>query len=292
MAYPYGAIAMKRWRHQNVGVQKLLLVLHSKEDSAMLGQRPKPMMGASAAGAASLMPDSRQHRKMFLTLVLLLCALAAVVIKDRDFWFGSFENVSANETTADPTQGSAVQQATVLPMTASPLPKAKKQSTAKSEPSAAETTVFAVNRTAVPPLEAIAVQGEKHSTLQPRNYSMDVQIAKAGEFLWNPGAAPAEHVSSSEPVMSMRPPAGIAYPMLSGQSKVQGSVVVEVLVGADGAIQNTKVVSGPPILASAAREAVRQWHFKPFLQDGKAVPTKATVTVNLKIKVLDNPTKA
>ena len=258
----------------------------------MLGKRPNPVVGASAAGAATLMHESKQHRKMFLTLVLLLCALAAVVIKDREFWFGSFESVSANEASAEQILTAAVEPTAATPTIVPPLVKAKKQSSAKQDASPAETTVFAVSRTAVPPLQAEAVQGERHSTLQAKNYSLDVQIAKAGEFLWSPGAPPAEHVSSVEQTMSMQPPAGIPYPMLSEQSKVQGSVVVEVLVGADGVIQNTKVVSGPPILASAAREAVRQWHFKPFLQDGKAVPTKATVTVNLKIKVLDNQTKA
>jgi TonB family protein len=252
------------------------------------------MMGASAAGAATLLPDSKQHRKMALTLVLLLCALAAVVIKDRDFWFGSFENVSASASTDQP-QVATVQQASVLPtITAAPVVKAKKQTSAKSaDASAAETTVFAVDRTPVAPLQAEAVQGEKHSVLQPKSYSLNVQIAKAGEFLWTPATAAAERVTvPAEQTMSMQPPAAIPYPMLTQQSKVQGAVVVEVLVGADGVIQNTKVVSGPPILASAAREAVRQWHFKPFLQDGKPVPTKATVTVNLKLKVLDNQTKA
>jgi TonB family protein len=259
----------------------------------MLGKRPNPVVGASAAGAATLMHESKQHRKMFLTLVLLLCALAAVVIKDREFWFGSFESVSANEASATPTLVGPVERPVATPTTVLPLVKAKKQSTAKLDASPAETTVLAVSRTAVPPLQAEAVQGGKHSTLQPKNYSLDVQIAKAGEFMWTPSAAPADLATpTTATVLSMQPPAGIAYPMLSEQSKVQGSVVVEVLVGADGVIQNTKVVSGPPILASAAREAVRQWHFKPFLQDGKAVPTKATVTVNLKLKVLDNQNKA
>jgi TonB family protein len=262
----------------------------------MLGQRPKPVMGASAAGAATFLTDSKQHRKMALTLVLLLFALAAVVIKDRDFWFGSFESAAANNAYSDQGQIATVQPASVLPaITAVPVVKAKKQSATKSlnDASAAETTVFAVDRTPVAPLQAEAVQGEKHSVLQPKSYSLDVQIAKAGEFLWTPTQPAAERVTiPAEQTMSMQPPAAIPYPMLTQQSKVQGSVVVEVLVGADGVIQNTKVVSGPPILASAAREAVRQWHFKPFLQDGKAVPTKATVTVNLKIKVLDNPTKA
>jgi protein TonB len=48
------------------------------------------------------------------------------------------------------------------------------------------------------------------------------------------------------------------------------------------------VVSGPSILAMAAQQAVRQWHFKPFLQNGQPVETKATITVNFTIRVANN----
>jgi hypothetical protein len=46
-------------------------------------------------------------------------------------------------------------------------------------------------------------------------------------------------------------------------------------------------VSGPAILASAAQQAVREWRFKPVLQNGQAVETKARITVNFTIKVAD-----
>ena len=73
------------------------------------------------------------------------------------------------------------------------------------------------------------------------------------------------------------------YPMLARQMKVQGSVVLQVLIGRDGLIQNLQVVSGPPILASAAREAVRQWHFKPHYEGTESVETQARITVNFTI---------
>jgi protein TonB len=78
------------------------------------------------------------------------------------------------------------------------------------------------------------------------------------------------------------------YPVLAQHMNVQGSVVLEAIVGADGIIQNLKVVSGPPILASAAQQAVREWHFKPIIQNGQAVESKATITVNFSIKVGDS----
>ena len=49
------------------------------------------------------------------------------------------------------------------------------------------------------------------------------------------------------------------------------------------AIQDLHVVSGPPILASAAQEAVRQWRFRPHFQGAEAVETQAKITVNFTI---------
>jgi protein TonB len=73
------------------------------------------------------------------------------------------------------------------------------------------------------------------------------------------------------------------YPMLARQMKVQGSVILQALIGRDGIIQNLRVVSGPHILASAAQDAVRQWHFKPHLEGSEAVETEAKITVNFTI---------
>jgi protein TonB len=74
-----------------------------------------------------------------------------------------------------------------------------------------------------------------------------------------------------------------SYPMLARQMKVQGSVILQALIGKDGAIQNLRVVSGPHILASAAQDAVRQWHFKPHVEGAEAVETQAKITVNFTI---------
>jgi protein TonB len=65
--------------------------------------------------------------------------------------------------------------------------------------------------------------------------------------------------------------------------RVQGSVILQAVIGRDGQIQALQVVSGPPILAGAAREAVKQWHFKPHLLGAEPVETQAKITVNFTI---------
>ena len=73
------------------------------------------------------------------------------------------------------------------------------------------------------------------------------------------------------------------YPLLARQMKVQGSVILQALIGRNGLIQDLRVLSGPPILASAAQEAVKQWHFKPHYQGAEPVETQAKITVNFTI---------
>ncbi len=80
------------------------------------------------------------------------------------------------------------------------------------------------------------------------------------------------------------------YPTLARQMKVQGSVLMQALIGADGTIQDLRVISGPAILAVAARQAVLQYHFKPYVQNGQPVETSARVTVNFAIRVLGDVT--
>jgi protein TonB len=84
------------------------------------------------------------------------------------------------------------------------------------------------------------------------------------------------------------PRAESQYPLLGRQMKVQGAVLLKAMIGADGFIRDLRVLSGPAILASAAREAARRWQFKPYLQNGQPVETQANITVNFTIKVLDN----
>jgi protein TonB len=86
-------------------------------------------------------------------------------------------------------------------------------------------------------------------------------------------------MASSMVMRSVQP----EYPMLARQMKVQGSVILQALIGRDGMIQDLRVLSGPPILASAAQEAVRQWHFKPHYVGAQPVETRASITVNFMI---------
>jgi TonB family protein len=70
------------------------------------------------------------------------------------------------------------------------------------------------------------------------------------------------------------------YPLQAKQDHVQGKVRFTVLIGKDGHIQNLTLVSGEPVLADAAKEAVSQWVYKPTLLNGQPVEVLTQVDVN------------
>jgi TonB family protein len=70
------------------------------------------------------------------------------------------------------------------------------------------------------------------------------------------------------------------YPLQAKQDHVQGQVRFTVLIGKDGHVQNVDLVSGEPVLADAAKEAVAQWVYKPNLLNGQPVEVLTQVDVN------------
>ena len=61
--------------------------------------------------------------------------------------------------------------------------------------------------------------------------------------------------------------------------RAEGDVVLQIEISETGDVTSIKAVSGHPILLVAAIDAVRQWHYAPFLIEGKSVPVQTTVTV-------------
>jgi protein TonB len=74
------------------------------------------------------------------------------------------------------------------------------------------------------------------------------------------------------------------YPPVARQARIQGVVVLIAVIDKDGNIQNLQVVSGHPMLAPAAIEAVKQWRYKPFLLDGQPLEVETTVTVTFQLR--------
>jgi protein TonB len=70
------------------------------------------------------------------------------------------------------------------------------------------------------------------------------------------------------------------YPPLARQARIAGTVVLQAEISKTGDIQNLHLISGHPMLAPAAIEAVKQWKYKPYLLNGEPVEVETTVQVN------------
>ncbi len=70
------------------------------------------------------------------------------------------------------------------------------------------------------------------------------------------------------------------YPPLARQARIQGSVVLQAVISKDGTIQGLRLISGHPMLAPAAIDAVKQWRYKPYILNGEPVEVETQITVN------------
>jgi len=67
-----------------------------------------------------------------------------------------------------------------------------------------------------------------------------------------------------------------AYPTVARVARIHGEVVLTAIINKDGNIENLEVVSGHPLLAPAAIDAVKQWRYKPYLLNGQPVEVETT----------------
>jgi TonB family protein len=73
------------------------------------------------------------------------------------------------------------------------------------------------------------------------------------------------------------------YPEEARQAGVQGTVVLDAVVSAEGRVTQVKLVSGPEILSLATIEAVRWWRYEPYLVNGRPTTVETTVIVNFRL---------
>ena len=72
------------------------------------------------------------------------------------------------------------------------------------------------------------------------------------------------------------------YPPAALATHTQGAVQIDAIINKEGNVTNLKVLSGDPVLAKAAVDAVRQWRYKPYYLDGEPVEIETQITVNFK----------
>ncbi len=227
-----------------------------------------------------------QRKRMLIALGILLVALGAVVLKDWDFWFPQGSEVQ--EAVFHSRSKSAAPATATAPAT----PARERKSTKSPTPAAAEVPfTAATERAALPPLQVEVVAGNRHINVPAKSNAIHLDVNSGATSSASGVPASANAVVSTGDRVHLSPQTAQSvsvsvppdYPLLARQMKVQGAVSLLALISRDGTIQELQILSGPSILAAAAREAVKQWHFKPFLQNGQPVETQAKITVNFTI---------
>jgi len=69
------------------------------------------------------------------------------------------------------------------------------------------------------------------------------------------------------------------YPREAREKNIQGVVRLKVEISKDGDVTDLILISGDPLLAPAAVEAVKQWKYKPYLLNGQPVGVETQVSV-------------
>ena len=74
------------------------------------------------------------------------------------------------------------------------------------------------------------------------------------------------------------------YPPLARQARIQGTVILKVVIDKSGNVFEVQLVNGHPMLSPAAMGAVRQWKYQPYLVNGEPVDVETNVQVIFKLE--------
>jgi protein TonB len=73
------------------------------------------------------------------------------------------------------------------------------------------------------------------------------------------------------------------YPPLAKMARQQGTVKFQATIGKDGAMEDLKLISGPPLLVQSALDAAKKWTYKPMVLNGAPVEVVTTIDVNFSL---------
>jgi protein TonB len=107
-------------------------------------------------------------------------------------------------------------------------------------------------------------------------------LLAAGDILLAQDEAPLRvggDVTSPRKVSGAPP----VYPDIARRAGIQGIVIIETIIDADGNVTNLSVLKGEPLLNQAAVDAVATWKFRPATLQGRPVKVRYTLTVDFRL---------
>lgn len=96
------------------------------------------------------------------------------------------------------------------------------------------------------------------------------------------GPVPVSRLQHEPARMTYVPP---VYPVMARTVGIQGQVVLDIIIGKDGAVREVHVVHGLPFgITEAAVDAIKQWRYEPSFLNGKPVEVKVEVTLDFRLR--------
>lgn len=75
------------------------------------------------------------------------------------------------------------------------------------------------------------------------------------------------------------------YPQEAREKRIQGLVIPRAEISPEGEVTDLALVSGHPLLAPAAIDAVKVWKYKPYLLNGQPVAVETQVSVSFQLQM-------
>ena len=236
---------------------------------------------------AALVPDKKRGgigAFILVVLVVLFLGCGLFLFRHRLSWF-------AHVFTSEPATVTQNTPEVENRRPSAPQPRLKPKKLAEEEPPSPVNagTIEQVTRPVIS-VEVISPGGQRRTIHPSHNATVNLELggsATSPSAQTQPATAAAnaaghEQASADSPDVLSGTPEPV-YPPLAEQMKLEGSVTLQVKIDKNGNVVDTQVLNGPEILATAAREAVRRWRFRPHYKNGTPVEAEALVVVNFTI---------
>ena len=230
----------------------------------------------------------RNNPYLLLAVVLLLGVIAWQ--QWREYQQGAATPVAAPAVKAQPQpqqQAPSQPNPSTKPAIAAPVPPAASNGKPAKKPVSQPTLrpqVQPIQRGQPPGPQARAPEASPPAVVPPFQSLPNQPMPALQSFSTKPPApAPApQRLTVSEGVSAGRLIKKVA-PVYPAQARgLEGEVVLQAVIAKDGSVQSVDLVSGNPVLAESAAEAVRQWRYQPYVLNGQPVEVETRIQVNFK----------
>lgn len=194
----------------------------------------------------------------------------AMIVSEPESEVNALSPETAASTTAVPATGVPVESR--APVQSRPAAqKGAVRPTQPAQPRVSPPPPQLVVNSVVPPLNAPQVNPPRVNSPQaakPRNVPQTAARFVTSQFL------------AGKLIRKVVP----AYPAPARRNRISGTVILRVIISEQGKIRELQVESGPALLIDAAKDAVRQWEYQPWILDGKPIEMESMINVIFKLR--------